>query len=415
MKLRILIGMSVNALMLFMPIAGQNKDKAIFIVPKPGFYQNSILKDEQEVKGKLTPLKENRELVVDQSGYLLPNKVELYKNRQWHNPPVSQGNTNTCWCFSTTSFLETEVYRINKTRVKLSEMFTVYWEYVEKTRRFIQERGNSAFEEGSEANAVTRMWKKYGIVPESDYSGLPVSRKFHNSEDMITEMKAYLQSLKAGSAWNEETAVTTIKSIMNHYMGEPPAEIMVDGKKISPLQYLHDVIRINPDDYVDILSYEQEPFYKHVEYKVPDNWWHSTDYYNVPLDVFMEALKKVVRSGYTASIGGDVSEPGFDRMTQCAIVPDFDIPAAFISDDARQFRFSNGTTTDDHGMHLVGYLEKDGKDWYLIKDSGSGSRNNNPDAAEFGYYFFSSDYVKLKMMDFMVHKDAVKDLLEKFK
>jgi bleomycin hydrolase len=415
MKLRILIGMSVNALMLFMPIAGQNKDKAIFTVPKPGFYQNSILKDEQEVKGKLTPLKENRELVVDQSGYLLPNKVELYKNRQWHNPPVSQGNTNTCWCFSTTSFLETEVYRINKTRVKLSEMFTVYWEYVEKTRRFIQERGNSAFEEGSEANAVTRMWKKYGIVPESDYSGLPVSRKFHNSEDMITEMKAYLQSLKAGSAWNEETAVTTIKSIMNHYMGEPPAEIMVDGKKISPLQYLHDVIRINPDDYVDILSYEQEPFYKHVEYKVPDNWWHSTDYYNVPLDVFMEALKKVVRSGYTASIGGDVSEPGFDRMTQCAIVPDFDIPAAFISDDARQFRFSNGTTTDDHGMHLVGYLEKDGKDWYLIKDSGSGSRNNDPNAAEFGYYFFSSDYVKLKMMDFMVHKDAVKDLLEKFK
>jgi len=42
MKLRILIGMSVNALMLFMPIAGQNKDKAIFTVPKPGFYQNSI-------------------------------------------------------------------------------------------------------------------------------------------------------------------------------------------------------------------------------------------------------------------------------------------------------------------------------------------------------------------------------------
>jgi bleomycin hydrolase len=415
MKLKILIGMSVNALMLFIPVAGQNKDKAIFTVPKPGFYQNSILKDDQEVKGKLTPVKENRELVVDQSGYQLPNKVELYKNSQWHNPPVSQGNTNTCWCFSTTSFLETEVYRINKTRIKLSEMFTVYWEYVEKTRRFIQERGNSAFEEGSEANAVTRMWKKYGIVPESDYSGLPVSRKFHNSEDMITEMKAYLQSLKAGSAWNEETAVTTIKSIMNHYMGEPPTEIMVEGKKISPLQYLHDVIRINPDDYVDILSYEQEPFYKHVEYKVPDNWWHSTDYYNVPLDVFMEALKKVVRSGYTASIGGDVSEPGFDRITQCAIVPDFDIPAAFINDDARQFRFSNGTTTDDHGMHLVGYLEKDGKDWYLIKDSGSGSRNSNPDAAEFGYYFFSSDYVKLKMMDFMVHKDAVRDLLEEFK
>jgi bleomycin hydrolase len=127
----------------------------------------------------------------------------------------------------------------------------------------------------------------------------------------------------------------------------------------------------------------------------------------------METLKKVVRNGYTVSIGGDVSEPGFDRKTQCAIVPDFDIPAAYIHDDARQFRFTNHTTTDDHGMHLVGYLEKDGKDWYLIKDSSSGSRNNDPGAAEFGYYFFSEDYVKLKMMEFMVHKDAVKEILEK--
>jgi bleomycin hydrolase len=414
MNLRNLYSIIITGLMFFLPVNGQNKDKAVFIVPKPGFYQNSILKDDREVKEQITPLKENKVFGVDLSGYQLPNKVELYKNQQWHNPPVSQGNTNTCWCFSTTSFLESEVYRINKMKVKLSEMYTVYWEYVEKTRRFIQERGNSAFEEGSEANAVTRMWKKYGIIPESDYTGLPVSRKFHNSEEMITEMKAYLQSLKANSAWDEEAAVATIKSIMKHYMGEPPSEILVDGKKMSPLQYLHDIIRINPDDYVDILSYEQEPFYKHVEYKVPDNWWHSTDYCNVPLNIFMETLKKVVRNGYTVSIGGDVSEPGFDRKTQCAIVPDFDIPSAYINDDARQFRFSNETTTDDHGIHLVGYLEKDGKDWYLIKDSGSGSRNNDPDASEFGYYFFSDDYVKLKMMDYLVHKDAVKDLLEKF-
>ena len=415
MNLKNLYGMIITGLMVFLPVNGQNKDKAIFTVPKPGFYQNSILKDDREVKEQITPSKENKVFVVDLSSYQLPNKIELYKNQLWHNPPVSQGNTNTCWCFSTTSFLEAEVYRINKMKVKLSEMYTVYWEYVEKTRGFIQERGNSAFDEGSEANAVTRMWNKYGIIPESDYSGLPVDRKFHNHEEMIAEMKAYLQSLKTNSAWNEEAAVATIKSIMKHYIGEPPSEIVVEGKKMNPQQYLHDVIRINPDDYVDILSYEQEPFYKQVEYKVPDNWWHSTDYCNVPLDVFMETLKKVVRNGYTVSIGGDVSEPGFDRQTQCAIVPDFDIPSAYINDDARQFRFSNETTTDDHGLHLVGYLEKDGKDWYLIKDSGSGSRNNDPKAGESGYYFFSSDYIKLKMMDYMVHKDAIKDLLDKFK
>lgn len=394
---------------------GQNRDKAIFREAKPGFYQNSIMKDDREVKEKAEPASVNKSFVVDLTNASLPNKFDLYKNQQWHNLPVSQGNTSTCWCFSTTSFLESEAYRINKTRVRLSEMYTVYWEYVEKVKRYIEQRGNSAFAEGSEANAVTRMWKKYGIVPLEAYSGLTDGRKYHNHEAMFNEMNTYLNSVKANSDWNEDATIATVKSIMNHYMGVPPSEITVNGKKLTPLQYLNDILKINPDDYVDILSYTQEPFYNQVEYKVPDNWWHSNVYYNVPLDVYMSALKSAVRKGFTVSIGGDVSEPGLDRVTQCAVIPDFDIPSAYINDDARQFRFSNQTTTDDHGMHLVGYLDKDGKDWYLIKDSGAGSKNNDPNAKEFGYYFFSEDYIKLKMMDFMVHKDAVKEVIEKFR
>jgi bleomycin hydrolase len=403
------------ALLLVAPVDAQNKDKAVFKEWQPGYFENTILRDNREMQQKTGLPEIRRSLRVDLTAAVLPNKVELYKNQQWHNPPISQGATSTCWCFSTTSFLESEVYRINKKQLKLSEMFTVYWEYVEKARRFIQERGNSLFDEGSEANATTRMWKKYGAVPAEAYTGLLNGRKFHNHELMVEEMKTYLATLKANAAWDEEAAVATVKSIMNHYMGEPPVEVTVDGGKYTPLQYLKEIVRINPDDYVDILSYTQEPFNQQVEYKVPDNWWHNKDYYNVPLEVYMAALKNAVRNGYTVSIGGDVSEPGFDRQTQCAVVPDFDIPAAYINDDARQFRFTNTTTTDDHGMHLIGYLEKEGRDWYLIKDSGSGSRNNDPTAKEFGYYFFSEDYVKLKMMDFMVHKDAVKDIIKAVK
>jgi bleomycin hydrolase len=414
MKNKILTITAVLSCFLLLTLNGQNKDKAIFREPKPGFFQNSILKDDREVREKAEPVRTNKNFSVDLSNVSLPNKFDLYKDRLWHNPPVSQGNTNTCWCFSTTSFLESEAYRINKIQVKLSEMYTVYWEYVEKVKRYIRERGNSAFAEGSEANAVTRMWKIYGAVPEEAYTALLNGRKYHNHETMFNEMKKYMESLKTNSSWDEDSAIAVIKSIMHQYMGVPPSEITVNGKKITPLQYLNEVLKINPDDYVDILSYTQEPFYKQVEYKVPDNWWHSSAYYNVPLDVYMSALKSAVRKGFTVSIGGDVSEPGLDRTTQCAVIPDFDIPSAYINDDARQFRFSNQTTTDDHGMHLVGYMEKDGKDWYLIKDSGSGSKNNDPNAKEWGYYFFSEDYVRLKMMDFMVHKDAVKDLLGKF-
>jgi bleomycin hydrolase len=94
-----------------------------------------------------------------------------------------------------------------------------------------------------------------------------------------------------------------------------------------------------------------------------------------------------------------------------AMIPTFDIPSEYINEDARQFRFSNKSTTDDHGIHLVGYLEKNGTDWFLIKDSGSGSRNGSNE----GYYFYHEDYIKLKIMDFAVHKDVVKDILTKFK
>lgn len=403
----------ISCILLAPFVSGQNRDKAVFRESKPGFYQNSIMKDDREVREQAGPPQVTRTFLIDLAQASLPNKIDLYK-KQWHTPPVSQGNTSTCWSFSTTSFLESEAYRISKQQVKLSEMYTVYWEYIEKAKRFVRERGNSAFEEGSEANAVTRMWKLYGIVPLEYYTGLTGGRKYHNHEDMFSELSGFLASVKANSLWNEEYVIGTIKSIMNHHIGMPPTEITVNGRKLTPLQYLTDVLRINPNDYVDILSYRQEPFYRQVEYKVPDNWWRSDDYYNIPLDEFMSALKNAVRKGFTVSIGGDVSEPGLDRTSQCAVIPDFDIPAEYINDDARQFRFSNHTTTDDHGMHIVGYAEKDGKDWYMLKDSGAGSKNNDPNAREWGYYFFSEGYVKLKMMDFMVHKDAVKDVLTKF-
>jgi len=388
-------------------------DKVIFKEYEPGFYQNSILKDVRAVEKKEKPVAKEKRLQVDMSGKDLPNKINLY-NKQWSQPPISQGNTGTCWCFSTVSFYESEVYRLTGEKVKMSEMFIVYWEYVEKAKRFIEKRGNSNFGQGSEGNAVTRILKDYGVVPWDIYNGLIDGRKFHSHAVMFKEMKTFLNTMQKANNWNEDMVLATIKSIMNHYMGEPPTEFAYNGQNYTPKDYLNNVLKINTDNYVEILSYMQEPFWEKVEYKVPDNWWHSKDYYNIPLTDYMNALKNAIRNGYTMSIGGDVSEAGLVRKTQCAIVPNFDIPSEYINDEARQFRFSNGTTTDDHGMHLVGYMEKDGKDWYLIKDSSSGSRNNDENASEFGYYFFNEDYVKLKMMGFTIHKDAVKDIISKF-
>ncbi|OIP04928.1 MAG: peptidase C1 [Bacteroidetes bacterium CG2_30_32_10] len=390
------------------------KNKGYFKQYKPGYFQNSILKgiDDFTTKTEVAPAP-SKSFKIDLTGMVLPNDIDLYK-REWSTPPISQGATSTCWCFSTTSYFETEIYRLTKQQVKLSEMYTVYWEYVEKVANYVKQRGNCEFGEGSEGNAVTRIWKKYGVIPESDYNGMKPEQTFQTHDKMFAEIESYLKSIKASNAWNEDIVVSTVKSIMNTYMGVPPTKVTVNGKDMSPQDYLKNVLKLNLDDYIDVTSIMEAPYYEKCEYKVPDNWWHSKDYYNVPLDVYMSIVKKSIRSGYTIAIGGDVSESGFESFAQVAIIPSYDIPSEYIDENARQFRFSNNTTTDDHGLHLVGYYEKDGKDWYLIKDSGSGSRNCGKDSKNFGYYFFHEDYVKLKMMDFMVHKDMMKDVLSKF-
>ena len=383
------------------------QDKGVFVEPKPGFY-DEIMKGIKEYNEK--PKKERKTFKMDFTGMDIPKSIDEFKY-YWHNETVSQGNTGTCWSYATTSFFESEIYRLYNKKIKLSEIYTAYWEYIEKTKRFVRERGNSEFGEGSEANAVTRIWNEYGIVPLEAYSGMKPEQKFHDHSTMFKEMKAYLNNLKTTNAWIEEDAVNTVRAIMDHYIGAPPSEFVVDGKKYSPEKYLKNYLKLNLDDYVDILSIKQQPYWKQVVYEVPDNWWFSDIYFNVPLDDFMSIVKYAITNGYTLSIGGDVSEAGYDSWAKCAVVPTFDIPAEFINEDARQFRFSNETTTDDHLIHLVGYQERDGATWFLIKDSGAGARNTG----DVGYYFYHEDYIKLKMMSFMVHKDAVLDLLKQFK
>jgi bleomycin hydrolase len=382
---------------------------------KSGFFDKDIMKGIEQFNTDTVTEKKKPVFKIDVSklGYY-PKSVDEFTT-WWKNNPISQGNTGTCWSFSTTSYFETEIYRLTKKSVKISEMYTAYWEYVEKAKRFVKERGNSNFDEGSEGNAVIRIYNQYGAVPLEDYTGLMPGQPFHYHVKMVEEMKAYLASVKSMNAWNEAEVISTIKSIMNHYMGVPPSTVKVEGKDYTPTQYLKDYMKLNMNDYFDVTSLMGKPYWEQVEYEVPDNWWHSKEFYNVPLDEFMKLIKASVRKGYTMMIGGDVSEAGFDAWNQIAVVPSFDIPSEYIDENARYYRIVNGSTTDDHGMHIVGYLEKDGKDWYLIKDSGAGSRNCGKESKNFGYYFFHEDYVKLKMSDVIVHRDMFKDLLGKFK
>jgi bleomycin hydrolase len=358
----------------------------------------------REIRGK-----QRTYLSTDFSPTIKPLSPEEF-TQTFHFPPIRQHRTGTCWSFATTSFLETELKRLGRSEVKLSELYTVYWEYVEKARRFIRQKGDSFLGQGSEHNAVILRMKKYGAVRASDYSGLLAGQTEHDHSKLFQEIKSYLHYCQDNGYWDEEKALSYVKRILNKHLGSPPEVIQVDGQSITPREYLEDVLQLPLADYVCFMSTKSIPFYTKGEYKVPDNWWHSKDYHNVPLNDFYSAIIDSLKRGYSVALGGDVSEPGISGSDDMAIVPTFDIPQALIDQDSREFRFYNKTSFDDHAIHAVGFKEDGKQTWILIKDSGGSAHRGQFK----GYYFYRQDYVKLKMLSFMVHRDAVSDLLAKF-
>ena len=371
--------------------------------------ETARIREEQEAAAE----KEKEAATVlrfDMADVVRPESPEAFASA-FHFPPVAQYLTGTCWSFSTTSFYESEVARLTGRHVKLSEIWTVYWEYVEKMKGFVRARGDQPIEEGSESNAVNRIWKTYGIVPESAYQGVLDASGRHDHSGLVAELQSLGEWAEENDYWDEDTMVAMTRVVLDRFLGRPPETFTYDGTVYTPEQFLADVLQLHMDDYVELMSTLSVPFYTQGEYDVPDNWWHDASYYNVPLDEWYGALVKAVDAGYTVSIGGDVSEPGLNGEEDIAIVPTFDIPQAYIDQSSREFRFYNHTSTDDHGIHLVGHTTTpDGHAWYLIKDSNRSSRHGRFE----GYYFYRDDYIRLKMLTYTIHKDAVADLLAKF-
>ena len=194
-------------------------------------------------------------------------------------------------------------------------------------------------------------------------------------------------------------------------MGVPPQSFEHKGKIYTPRSFLKEVVRLSWNDYILVTSFTYAPFYEYIELKVPDNWAHYDTYFNVPLDLFYDSIKNAIKNGYSIAFNSDTGEPGRIGKKDIVFVPEFDISSKHITQEAREFRYRNGSTTDDHLMHIVGHKRKRGNDWFLVKDSWRTAWEGQYP----GYYFFHEDYLKLKALAFFVHKDAVPDIIKKIK
>ena len=357
-------------------------------------------------------------------------------------PVKDQYRTGTCWSFSGLSFLESEMLRLGKPEVDLSEMYIVRYTYTEKAERYIRLHGDHTFSAGGAFHDVKNVISRYGIVPESVYRGLEYGQTKHVHGEMDNLLKQEVESVvengnkKLSTAWPK-----TISSTLDTYLGEVPENFDYEGKNYTPQSFAKEYVGLNMDDYVEITSYSHHPFYSKFILEVPDNWsWDEV--YNVPLNELEEVIDYSLKNGFTVAWAADVSEKGFvtsnkgvavlpavpdEEMSEAEILKwealpekekekelykiDKPVTEVEVTQDMRQLAFDNYETTDDHGMHIIGTAKsQDGKVFYKVKNSWGNYNEYN------GYFYASKPYVSYKTMSLMVHKDGIpKNIREKLK
>jgi bleomycin hydrolase len=216
--------------------------------------------------------------------------------------------------------------------------------------------------------------------------------------------------------------------ILDQHLGSDIQEFTWEGKKYTPKSYAES-IGLNMNDYVSITSFTNHPMNSKCLLEIPDNWaWGES--YNVSLDDLVDATINALKNGYTVAWGADVSEKGFSFKNGLAIVPKnqnsivmsgkdnkgFNDAGADrqgnqflnpgeelkITQEIRQLGYDNKTTTDDHGMHIVGlFKDQNGMNYFLVKNSwGTG---NYPK----GYLYVSENYFRYKTINVYLHKDGL--------
>ena len=325
-------------------------------------------------------------------------------------PVKDQAQSGTCWSFATTSFIETEMLRLGKPEVDISEMFFVRNTYPLKAMKFVRLHGSSNFGPGGQAHDVINMIRDYGITPEEVYNGKFLGELKHYHNEMDAVLKAMLEAIvnnkdgKITTAWK-----TLVDNTLDTYLGKTPQSFNYEGKTWNSKSFAKDYCGINPDDYIEITSFSHHPYYKQFCLEVPDNWSDNL-YYNLPLADLMIVMENALNNGFSIAWDGDVSEKEFSNKKGFANVPIVDdkskneiVPEQNITQEMRQIKFDSYSTTDDHLMHIVGKsTDQKGNNYYLTKNSWS------PNANDFGGYMnLSEAFVKLKTVAILVHKDAI--------
>ena len=353
------------------------------------------------------------------------------------NPITSIKNQNragTCWCYSTLSFIESELLRMGKGEYDFSEMYIVEKTYLDRADKAVRTHGDVSFSQGGSFYDVLYGMKHYGLVPEEEMRpGVMYGDTLSNHTELSAISDAMVNAIAKGELKRLQTDKNNvplwkkaIESVHEIYLGKAPEKFTYKGKEYTPMSF-YESTGLNADDYVSLTSFTHHPFYSQFVIEVQDNWRWATSY-NLPIDELMEVFDNAIMNGYTIAWGADVSEQGFTR-NGIAVMPDADKvqelsgsdmahwlkmkpeekklnskpqPQKWCTQEERQKAYDNWETTDDHGMLIYGIAkDQEGNEYYMVKNSWGKAGKYE------GIWYASKAFARYKTMNIVVHKDAL--------
>jgi len=339
-------------------------------------------------------------------------KITVIKEN-WASPYKSQDETSFCAIFSDISFIESELHRMGRGDFELSTMYVAYNLYLEKSLRIIRLRGEVDFDfDGYFNYDGFEMIKKYGIVPEPEYTGLLGTQKEHNHFKFYKEMYENLEKVaKDGSEGNLNSQwksgklfspwLDDFKRILNINMGVLPATIKYNQEIMTPIVFSNSILDLPFDAYIKITSYSYLEFDKPGELLVGGNWLHKEDFYNIRLDEYIQLIDYALNNGFTLT--GDFHITEEDYLGNIGYA-DFQIDSLStkINQDTRDNLYENWKTTDVHNVQIIGIAKDErGIKYYKIKDSVS--KKTFPSSP----IYFSENYFRARVLSVLLHKDGI--------
>jgi bleomycin hydrolase len=342
-------------------------------------------------------------------------KTFAVKKQNWASPFKEQGN-NGCPFFSMTSFFESEGYRISGWKTELSQMYLFYHVFIEKTERYLWLRGIETYSTGGLFDDAFYIMGKYGAVPLADYPGLrspngalqhgPLYGEFEYRFLPLWFEKAKNHEL--GIRWQDGKAtkpwLPDLTTMLDRNLGKLPETVNYEGKTYTPVEFAREVVALDLDNYVRLVSYSGMLLYRPEPLFVKDNWLMRGDFYSLPLEEFIETIDYAISHNFTLAIDMDITPEQLADSTDYCTYRE----GEQIGQNTRDELLDNWFTKDVHLVHLTGIAtDENGQKYYIIKDSVG--RN----IGAFTKKYLSENFVRAKVLAVLVHKDGIPSPIRK--